>query len=91
MTVEITIHDVPEDLRDKLAKHASIRNQTMEEFLRSEFERIASVPARTKQEKLEHNRKVLKRARERVKSSGSTVTSEMIVDSIRRARGVYDD
>ena len=91
MTVEITIHNVPEDLRDKLAKQASIRNQSMEAFLRDEFERIASVPAMTKQEKIEHNRKILKRARERLKNSDSRVTSEMIVESIRHARGVYDD
>ncbi|MCY4474343.1 MAG: hypothetical protein OXC83_02785 [Chloroflexi bacterium] len=91
MAVEITIYNVPEDLRDKLAKHASIRNQSIEDFLRGELEHIASVPAMTKQERIEHNRKIMKRARERLKNSDSRVTSEMIVESIRRGRGVYDD
>ena len=91
MAVEITIYDVPEDLRDKLAKHASIHNQSMEDFLRGELERIASTPAMTTQEQIEHNRKIIQRMRERVKSSGSKVTSESIVESLRRDRGVYDD
>ena len=91
MTVEITIHNIPEDLRDKLVALAASRDQSMEAFLRDEFERIALKPEKTKQEKIEHNRKIFKRARERLKNSNSRVTSEMIVESIRHARGVYDD
>ena len=87
MTVEITIRNVPEDLRDKLAKHASIRNQSMEAFLRDEFERIASVPAMTKQEKINHNREIMKRAHERAKKSNTRIGSETIVKMIREDRG----
>ena len=91
MPVKITIRNVPEQLRDQLATLAASRDQSMEAFLRDEFERIALTPEKTSQEKIEHNRKIIKRARERLKNSNSRVTSEMIVESIRHARGVYDD
>ena len=42
MAVKITIKDVPEEIRDKLAALASDRGQSMQEFLHSELERIAS-------------------------------------------------
>ena len=41
MAVKITIKDVPEEVRDKLAALASDRGQSMQEFLHSELERIA--------------------------------------------------
>ena len=46
MEVKITIQGVPEEVRDKLAVLASDRGLTMEEFLCSELERIASRPLR---------------------------------------------
>ncbi len=45
MTVQITIRGVPEDVRDELAARAALNRQSMQEFLRSELERIASRPA----------------------------------------------
>ncbi len=91
MPVDITIEDVPEQLRDQLAALAASRHQSIEAFLLDEFKRMIEKPEKTKQEKIEHNRKIIQRARERLKNSNSQVTSEMIVESIRRARGVYDD
>ena len=90
MPVDITIN-VPEDMRDKLAKLASIRNQTIEAFLRDELELMAQKPAMTKEEQIEQKNKIIQRMRDRVKNSGSKITSEMIIESIRRDRGVYDD
>ena len=45
MPVQITIRDVPEDVRDELASRAALRRQSMQEFLRGELERIASRPS----------------------------------------------
>ena len=45
MAVQITIRGVPEEVRDELAVRAAERRQSMQEFLRSELERIASRPS----------------------------------------------
>ena len=44
MPVNITIRDVPEQLRDKIAARAAIRRQSIQEFLLGELERIAAMP-----------------------------------------------
>ena len=45
MSVQITIRDVPDEVRDELAARAALQHQSMQEFLRGELERIASRPA----------------------------------------------
>ncbi len=45
MSVQITIRDVPEEVRDALAIRAARQRQSMQGFLRRELERIASRPA----------------------------------------------
>ena len=45
MSVQITIRDVPEDVRDELAARAALQHRSMQEFLRGELERIASRPS----------------------------------------------
>ena len=45
MPVQITIRGVPEAVRDKLAARAALNRQSMQEFLRTELERIASRPS----------------------------------------------
>jgi plasmid stability protein len=45
MSIQITIRNVPEEVRDKLASRAALRHQSMQEYLRGELERIASRPA----------------------------------------------
>ena len=45
MPVQITIRGVPEEVRDELASRAALQRQSMQEFLRSELERIASKPS----------------------------------------------
>lgn len=45
MPVRITIRGVPEEIRDGIAARAASRQQSMQEFLRCELERIASRPA----------------------------------------------
>ena len=45
MPVQITIRDVPEDVRNELAARAARGGKSMQEFLRGELERIASRPS----------------------------------------------
>jgi hypothetical protein len=45
MSVQITIRDVPEKVRDELAGRAAGQGQSMQEFLRTELERLASRPS----------------------------------------------
>lgn len=45
MVVQITIRDVPEEIRDELAARAARRRQSMQRFLLDELERIASRPS----------------------------------------------
>ena len=45
MPVQLTIRDVPEQVRDELAARAALQRKSMQEFLRCELERIASRPS----------------------------------------------
>lgn len=44
MGVQITIRDVPEEVRDELAARAARARQSMQEFLRGELLRLAARP-----------------------------------------------
>ncbi len=45
MPVQITIRNVPEEVRDELAVRAARQRQSMQKFLRAELERIAARPS----------------------------------------------
>lgn len=45
MTIQITIRDVPEKVRDELAARAALQGKSMQEYLRSELERLAARPS----------------------------------------------
>jgi antitoxin FitA len=45
MPVQITIRDVPEKIRDELAARAALQGKSMQEYLRTELERLASRPS----------------------------------------------
>jgi hypothetical protein len=45
MSVQITIRDVPEAVRDELAARAARARQSMQEFLRGELERLTNRPS----------------------------------------------
>lgn len=45
MTVEITVDDVPESVRDRLAEKAAERSQSLDEYLLQELTRIAATPS----------------------------------------------
>ena len=69
MVVQITIRRVPEEVRDELASRAALRQQSMQEFLLGELERMASRPS---------VEEWLQRVRER-KSPESRVSTEDIL------------
>lgn len=45
MSVQITIRNVPEEVRDELAARATYARKSMQEYLRGELERIAARPS----------------------------------------------
>ena len=45
MAVQITIRDVPEQVRDELAARAALQGKSMQEYLRMELERMAARPS----------------------------------------------
>ena len=77
MGVQITIRNVPEEVRDELASRAALKRQSMQEYLREALERMASRPSREV---------VLERARRRVEASDSRVTSADIVRMLEEDR-----
>jgi len=45
MGVQITIRDVPEDVRDELASRAARERKSMQEYLKEELERLVARPS----------------------------------------------
>lgn len=73
MPNRIIIRDVPEHVCDELASRAALRSQTLEEYLRSQLEKMVSqTPTIT-------NRELMRRVRKRKKSSGANVTTSAIL------------
>lgn len=72
MPVQITIRNVPDDVRNELASRAARRGQSMQEFLRGELERIAARPS---------NDVWLQEVRRRKESFGTRVTAEEILEA----------
>lgn len=77
MAVQITIRNVPDATRDKIAERAASQKQSMQTFLRDELERIASETSR---------KEVLERTRRRVAIANRQIGSETIVKMIREDR-----
>lgn len=70
MPVQITIRDVPDEVRDELAARAARQGKSMQEFLRAELERLASRPS------LET---VLDRVRERKATAGTRISAAEVL------------
>ena len=77
MTVQITIRNVPEEMRDELKLRAARNRQSMQAFILSELERILSRPS---------NEELMKRAAEHAATFGSRIGSDKIVQMIREDR-----
>ena len=70
MSVQLTIRNVPKEVRDELASRAALQHKSMQEFLRGELERIASKPS------IEN---WLQAVRERKQASGTLISAEKIL------------
>lgn len=73
MSIQLTIRNVPKEVRDELASRAALQHKSMQEFLRGELKRIASKPS------IEN---WLQMVRERKQASGTLLP----VDKILAAR-----
>ena len=72
MPVAITIRDVPIEARNAIAARAAAKGQSMQEYLRSFLIDVAARPDR---------HEVIERARARVRTLGSKVTTESILEA----------
>ena len=70
MAIQITVRDVPDEVRDELAARAARQGKSMQEFLRGELERLAARPA------LET---VLDRIRERKATAGTRISAAEVL------------
>ncbi|MCY4423427.1 MAG: hypothetical protein OXC06_10195 [Acidimicrobiaceae bacterium] len=70
MPVQITIRNVPEEVRDELAARAAAKRQSMQEYLRGELERLVSFPS---------VEMLMREVRQRKESSDAAVTTEEIL------------
>lgn len=70
MAVKITIRNVPQEVRDKLALRAARNRQSMQEYLHAELERMASQPS---------NEELMERVRQRVEASGTRISAADIL------------
>lgn len=72
MGVQITIRDVPEEVRDQLAARAALERKSMQEYLRGELERITRRPSVDAW---------LRSVRERKEASGARIEASRIVSA----------
>ena len=72
MSVQITIREVPEKVRDELAARAAAQGRSMQEFLRAALERLASRPTVDAW---------VQQVRSRKRASQTRITSEQILKS----------
>ena len=70
MAVQITIRDVPDEVRDELAARAARQGRSMQEFLRAELERLAARPSLDT---------VLERIRERKATAGTRISAAEVL------------
>jgi plasmid stability protein len=71
MSVQITIRNVPNEVRDELAARAARSGKSMQEFLKEELERLAGRPSLDEW---------LDRVRRRKDLTRQTVSSDVILD-----------
>lgn len=72
MSIQITIRNVPIEIRDELASRAALQHQSMQEYLRAELERIASRPTAETW---------LQTVRERKATAGTRISAKTIVNA----------
>lgn len=75
--VNVTIRGVPDEVRDELARRASQRGQSLQEYLSHLLQRTASNPDEIQ---------VLERIRQRTRLRPARLTDDEIVTAIREGR-----
>ena len=78
----IQIRDVPEPVRDELARKAAAAGQSMQAYLLGELRKLAQRPSMAE---------IVRRAQARAKATGSTVTMDDAVAEVREARDHRQD
>jgi hypothetical protein len=73
----IQIRDVPESVRDELARKATAAGQSMQAYLLAELSKLAERPSMAE---------IVRRAQARARATGSTVTMDDAVAVVRDAR-----
>jgi antitoxin FitA len=73
----IQIRDVPETVRDELARKAAAAGKSMQSYLLGELTRLAERPSMAE---------IAQRAQARARASGSTVTMRDAVAAVRAVR-----
>ncbi len=71
MPVQITIRNVPDEVRAELAARAALEGKSMQEYLRGELERLAARPSR---------QDWLRNVRDRKRAAGTRVPPELILE-----------
>jgi antitoxin FitA len=74
----ITIHDVPDHIRDELAARARRSRRSVQEYLLEWLGQGAATPDQDEW---------IRKARERARDSGSTATAEDVLSALREIRG----
>ncbi|MHB1594296.1 MAG: hypothetical protein ACYCO9_18605 [Streptosporangiaceae bacterium] len=80
--VLIQIRDVPEPVRDELARKAAAAGQSMQAYLLGELSKLAQRPSMAE---------IVRRAQARAKATGSAVTMDDAVAVVRAARDRRQD
>jgi antitoxin FitA len=73
----IQIRDVPEAVRDEIARKAAAAGQSMQAYLLGELTKLAERPSMAE---------ITRRAQARARTSGSTVTMRDAVAAVRETR-----
>jgi hypothetical protein len=73
----IQIRDVPEEVRDALARKAASSGKSMQSYLLAELTRLAERPSMAE---------IVARAQERARATGSTATMQDAVAAVRADR-----
>ena len=77
MPVQITIRDVPNEVKDELAARAALEGKSMQEYLREELIRLADKTSM---------QAWIAQVRQRLEDSPSKVTTEQILEALRSVR-----
>jgi hypothetical protein len=77
----IQVRDVPEDVRDELARKAALAGKSLQSYLLGELTQLAERPTVAE---------IVARAQARAKATGSTVTMSDAVAAVRNERDRHD-